>query len=61
MTSVRVSTPTLEKLNVLKGVMLKRNLEDVIIQLMLIREYDEAFFERQRERTQSFLSTGVSE
>ena len=61
MTSVRVSTDTLEKLNILKGVMLKSNLEKVIIQLMLIREYDEAFFERQRQRTQSFLSSGVTE
>ena len=61
MTSVRVSTDTLEKLNILKGVMLKSNLEKVIIQLMLIREYDEAFFERQRQRTQSFLSSGATE
>jgi hypothetical protein len=60
MTSVRVSSETLEKLNILKGVLLKRNLEQVIIRLMLIREYDEAFFERQRQRTQGFLNTGVS-
>ena len=61
MPNLRVSTDTRDKLLILKGVMLKKNFDEVIIQLMLIREYDEAFFERQRERTQSFLSTGVRE
>jgi len=50
MTHIRVTADVHEKLNVLKSVMLKRNVNDVIIQLMLIREYDEAFFERMREK-----------
>ena len=50
MTHIRVSDDVREKLNLLKSVMLKQNVNDVIIQLMLIREYDEAFFDRMREK-----------
>jgi len=34
----------------LKGVLVKANLNDVILQLMQIRQYDDAFFERIREK-----------
>ena len=48
--SLKVTADVHEKLMILKGVMLKKNVSEVIIQLMLIREYDEAFFERIREK-----------
>ena len=48
--SLKVTADVHQKLMVLKGVMLKKNVSEVIIQLMLIREYDEAFFERIREK-----------
>ena len=47
---LQVTEDVHQKLMVLKGVMLKKNVSEVIIQLMLIREYDEAFFERIREK-----------
>ena len=48
--SLKVTDEVHEKLMILKGVMLKKNVSKVIIRLMLIREYDEAFFERVREK-----------
>ena len=48
--SLKVTADVHEKLMILKGVMLKKNVSEVIIQLMLIREYDQAFFERIREK-----------
>ena len=50
--SLKVTDEVHEKLMILRGVLLKKNVSEVIIRLMLIREYDEAFFERQRERTE---------
>ena len=48
--SLKVTDEVHEKLMILRGVMVKKNVSDVIIRLMLIREYDEAFFERVREK-----------
>ena len=48
--SLKVTDEVHEKLMILKGVMLKKNVSKVIIRLMLIREYDDAFFERVREK-----------
>ena len=48
--SLKVTADVHQKLMVLKGVMLKKNVSEVIIQLMLIREYDELFFERIRAK-----------
>jgi len=50
MAKVRVTEEVREKLNLLRGVMLKKSVNEVIISLMISREYNDAFFERQRER-----------
>ena len=48
--SLKVTDEVHEKLMILRGVMVKKNVSEVIIRLMMIREYDEAFFERVREK-----------
>ena len=50
MTHIRVDEDVREKLNVLKIVMMKKNINDVIIHLMMIRQYDEVNTERIREK-----------
>ena len=49
MTQIRVTDEVRDKLMHLRGVMHKRNVNDVIVSLMISRQYDDAFFERQRE------------
>ena len=56
MAQIRVSEEVREKLNILRGVMHKRNINDVIISLMISCQYDTAFFERRRE--EHFMNTG---
>ena len=50
MKSLQVTDDVHMKLNVLKGVLFKKNLSEVIIQLMEIRQYNQAFFERIQEK-----------
>jgi len=50
MTQIRVSNEVRDKLLFLRGVMHKKNVNDVIVSLMISRQYDNAFFERQREQ-----------
>ena len=50
MTQIRVTDEVRDKLMHLRGVMHKRNVNDVIVSLMISREYNDAFFERQRKR-----------
>ena len=39
-----------EKLNILKGVLVKKNINEVILTLFECRQYNDAFFERIREK-----------
>ena len=54
MTQIRVTEEVREKLMILRGVMLKSSINDVIVSLMISREYNEAFFERLREQHSLF-------
>ena len=48
--SIKVTDDVHEKLFILRGVLYKKSVSEVILQLMKIRDYDDAFFERIREK-----------
>jgi len=50
MKSIQVTDDVHQKLQVLKGVLVKKNPSEVILLLMHVRQYDDAFFERIKEK-----------
>ena len=48
--SIQVTEDVHEKLNILKGVLLKKSINEVILTLLRSRDYNKAFFKRIQEK-----------